>query len=284
MNKIYALEELRDRKKPAAKTFKKFYTKYLGKLIKALLPPKQKLELSHYNLEFEKLKAPLTVLQLSDLHVNSYVSHETISSWFDLASQQEVDLIVITGDFFDYLLDENNNFLISQLARLTAPLGVIAIWGNHDYDKGQAYLDDFKAKLESINIRVLCNEGFALREDVFLAGLDDVRQGKPDLKQSLTGYKSEQFCLFLAHVPDVIPLLPLSVDLCLCGHTHGGQVVLPFVGITKTSSYYGKAFASGWIENPVKAYVSRGLGYSTLPIRLNCAAELALFTLEPKKE
>ncbi len=239
-------------------------------------------ELSHHRLRLSNLRSPLRLIQLSDLHFNIYLAKENVKAWFDTACQQNADLIVITGDFYDYLDWSNDDFLLNQLKRLKAPLGVWAVWGNHDYDKSAAYRQLFKTKLEQIGIRVLVNEGVNLRDDLFLAGLDDVREGKPDLEKTLAHYDGERVCLLLSHVPDVLPLVPNYVDLMLCGHTHGGQIVLPLLGITQTSSYYGKAFAVGWIEQPVKAFVSRGLGFSTLPIRLNCPGEIALMTLEPE--
>ena len=93
----------------------------------------------------------------------------------------------------------------------------------------------------------------------------------------------EAACLLLAHNPDSLPHVPLSVDLALCGHTHGGQIRLPGWGPVFTSSEHGQRFASGWVEEPGVAlgYVSRGLGTVILPARLNCAAELAVFDLVP---
>lgn len=240
-------------------------------------------ELTQHQLSLKKLRASVKIVQLSDLHFSLYLAKPNVAAWFDLASQQDADLILITGDFYDYLHWSKDDFLLDQLKRLKAPLGVWAVWGNHDYDKSEAYRGLFKTKLEQIGIRVLVNEGVYLRDDLFLAGLDDVREGKPDLEKTLADHDEARACLLLAHVPDVLPLLPDYVDLTLCGHTHGGQIVLPFFGITQTSSYYGKAFAVGWIDKPVKAFVSRGLGYSTLPIRLNCPGEIAVITLLPEQ-
>ena len=69
----------------------------------------------------------------------------------------------------------------------------------------------------------------------------------------------------------------------LAGHTHGGQVVLPLVGPPFTSSTHGRQFLAGWIANPTRAYVSRGLGVSYLPLRWNCPPELLILDLHPTR-
>lgn len=280
MQKVLAFPELRDKRKH------KLFRRIMGTLMGICLMPFSKrggqFELITHKLELDKLTEPLKILQLSDLHTNWYSSRKNITGWFDAASHEQVDLILITGDFFDYLHWQDDTFLLEQLGRLSAPLGVWAVRGNHDYDKGEAYLRHFEAKLSKLGIRVLFNEGVYVTDHVFLAGIDDIREGQPDLEKALLGYKHDGVCLLMSHVPDVIPLLTPEVDLCFCGHTHGGQVVLPFLGVTQTSSFYGKRYAAGWVHEPTKAYVSRGLGYSTIPIRFNCSGELTVFDLGPK--
>jgi predicted MPP superfamily phosphohydrolase len=71
------------------------------------------------------------------------------------------------------------------------------------------------------------------------------------------------------------------VSLALAGHTHGGQVRLPFIGAPVTSSEYGQRFAQGWVHDPVRAYISRGLGVTAIPVRLLCPAELVILDLLP---
>ncbi|MCA9836124.1 MAG: metallophosphoesterase [Trueperaceae bacterium] len=281
MPKVLSLTELKD--DDNFPVLKRVFFTLLGLPLMLFSKRGGDFELSHYRLELAKLKQPLRLLQLSDLHFNVYLSQEKVKDWFDVATAQAVDLIVITGDFYDYLHWSSDDFLLDQLKRLNAPLGVWAVWGNHDYDKSTAYRELFRTKLEQIGIRLLVNEGVNLRDDLYLAGLDDVREGAPDLDASFLHYDGERCCLFLSHVPDVLPLLPDFVDLTLCGHTHGGQIVLPLLGVTQTSSYYGKTFAAGWIDEPVKAYVARGLGFSTLPIRLNCPGEITVITLETEQ-
>jgi len=170
--------------------------------------------------------------------------------------------------------------LVAELARLHAPLGVLAVWGNHDRSRFRR-MDAFAAALEGAGIRVLVNEGVAVRADLHVAGLDDFRVGRPDLEATLAGRPATGTTLLLSHNPDVLPTVPLDVGLTLSGHTHGGQVVLPGVGALYTSSQYGDRFLAGWVEGPARGYVSRGLGVSSLPVRVNCPAELTVLDLAP---
>ena len=85
----------------------------------------------------------------------------------------------------------------------------------------------------------------------------------------------------MAHIPDLLPVVPKNVDLTLCGHTHGGQIKLLFYGAVVTASKYGKRFAEGWFQEPVTAFVSRGLGFGIMPIRFLSRAEVAVLELTP---
>ena len=79
----------------------------------------------------------------------------------------------------------------------------------------------------------------------------------------------------------MLPEVPTDVGLTLSGHTHGGQVVLPGLGALQTSSRYGDRFLAGWVQGPARGYVSRGLGVTSIPVRINCPAELTILDLMP---
>jgi predicted MPP superfamily phosphohydrolase len=112
--------------------------------------------------------------------------------------------------------------------------------------------------------------------------VDDFKMGRPDLAATLQGIPSGIATLLLTHNPDQLPELARDqVSLALAGHTHGGQVRLPLVGALITSSDSGQRFAQGWVDDPVRAYTSRGLGVTALPVRLFCPPELAVFDLQP---
>ncbi len=234
-----------------------------------------------------KLNKPLRVAQLSDLHTGPFIGYTALREWVSAANAERPDLIVITGDFVDQWFGRDLATLERVLLDLRAPLGVWGVWGNHDHARFAGNMERLEQPLNRAGIQILNNRGVALRDDLYLAGVDDVQNGTPDVSLALRNRPLGAACLLLAHNPDFIPQVPQhgpqEVDLTLCGHTHGGQIHLPGWGPVFTSSAYGQRFAAGWMEEPGVAlgYVSRGLGTVILPARLNCSAELVVFDLLP---
>lgn len=226
------------------------------------------------------LRAPLRVAWLADLHHGPWIGAGSVQAWVDATLAEAPDLILLGGDLVDQREGGSIDALVSELGRLRAPLGVRAVWGNHDHARFRR-IATFEARLRAAGIEVLVNRGEPVREDVWLAGVDDLTNGAPDLDAALRGRPAGAACLLASHNPDLLPTVPESVSLTLSGHTHGGQIVLPFIGPPITSSRYGRRFASGWVHGPALGYVSRGLGVGIVPIRVNCPAELTILELTP---
>lgn len=241
-------------------------------------------EINRYTRPLPGLKQPLRLAHLSDLHVGAFIGPEMVRRWVEATQEQAPDLVVITGDLTDSEKPALIRPAVAEMRGFRAPLGVWAVWGNHDY-RLRAYksrdLSDLEAWLEASGVRVLNNAGVLLREDFYLAGVDDFWHGRPDVAGALEGLPDSAASLLLCHNPDYLFEVPATVGLTLCGHTHGGQIWIPFFGAVFTSSKYGQRFAEGWVEDPVKAFVSRGLGVSTLPLRYRCEAELVVLDLLP---
>jgi uncharacterized protein len=230
-----------------------------------------------------RLAKPLRVAFLTDLHLGPFIAAPRLRRWVELARSEAPDLVVLGGDLVDAHGPTDPNELAQPLAPLEAPLGCFTVWGNHDHRRfreagGLGALD---RALHSVGIRPLRNEGVVVRDDLFLAGLDDLRNGRPDLRTALAGRGEGRATLFVSHNPDVLPEVPLDVDLTLCGHTHGGQIRLPGIGAVVTSSRYGRRFVAGWVAAPARGYVSRGLGVGVVPMRLDCPPELTVLDLVP---
>lgn len=250
-------------------------------------------EIARRRVALAGLARPLRVAHLSDLHFGPFVREGSVRAWVDATLRERPDLVVITGDFVDHRFEGDAEPLLRHLARLRAPLGVFGVWGNHDnaifgFDEHGVFRADWRERREGwtraladAGVRVLLNEGARVRSDLYLAGIDDERTGRPDLARALAGRRAEP-TLLLSHTPDFLPRVPDSVALTLCGHTHGGQVKLPFVGPLVTSSRFGRRFAEGFVRAPALGFVSRGLGVSVLPVRLDCPAEVVLLTLTPR--
>ncbi len=227
------------------------------------------------------LRAPLRVALLTDLHHGQYVRTPSVRAWVDAALDETPDLVLLGGDLVDQTPGADpDEDLVAELARLRAPLGVLAVAGNHDHGRFRG-IEPFAAQLRGAGVEVLVNRGITVRDDLHVAGLDDLRNGRPDLGAALRERSATGATVLVSHNPDVLPDVPLDIGLTLAGHTHGGQVVLPGVGALYTSSRYGDRFLAGWVEGPARGYVSRGLGVTSIPVRINCPAELTVLDLVP---
>ncbi|MFN2323353.1 MAG: metallophosphoesterase [Trueperaceae bacterium] len=227
------------------------------------------------------LRTPLRIAWLTDLHHGEFVRTASVRAWVDAALREAPDLVLLGGDLVDQTPGADPDAeLFAELARLHAPLGVLAVAGNHDHGRFRG-LGPYVARLQGAGIDVLVNRGVVVRPDLYVTGLDDYRNGRPDLGATLRDRPVAGATLLVSHNPDVLPEVPTDVGLTLSGHTHGGQVVLPGVGALQTSSRYGDRFLAGWVEGPARGYVSRGLGVTSLPLRINCPAELTVLDLEP---
>jgi uncharacterized protein len=226
------------------------------------------------------LRDPVRVAFLSDLHFGPYMRTGSVAAWVDAVAAADPDLVLLGGDLVEGSSGVETGPLLRQLARLEAPYGVHAVWGNHDHTRF-GDLDGFAAALEGIGITVLRNRGVVVRDDLFVAGIDDYDVGEPDVEAALAARPGGAACLLVSHNPDALFMVPEDVDLTLCGHTHGGQVLIPGVGALVKSSGYAQLFARGWTRAPALAYVSRGLGVGLVPMRLNCPPELTIVELLP---
>lgn len=247
------------------------------------------------------LDRPLRVVQLSDLHYGPWVHAASVRAWVKAANAENPDLVVITGDLIEsglrleWLKDvyrassPDLEVLLAELGKLKAPLGVYSIWGNHDngLPEVKRYLS---RQLPKQGIEVLTNQGLWARDDLFLSGVDDywAEEAKPQV--SLQDYRPGKASLALAHNPDYWDFYQgLPVSSVLSGHTHGGQVYLPGIGAPWTPSFYGQSYLGGWYSPgyspgspPVPGFVSRGLGMTLLPLRINAPAELVVFDFLPE--
>ncbi len=251
--------------------------------------------ITRYRRVLKGLREPIRVAQLSDLHFGPFIKAGSVRAWVEASNAENPDVVVITGDLVDSStrlgVETNSDLepLIAELAKLKSRFGTFAIWGNHDnWNKpAKAYL---QKHLPKNNITILNNLGRYLRPDFYLAGVDDRWAGSPDPVFALKDFKPGTANLMLAHNPDYWDFLRDSpVVLALSGHTHGGQVVLPGIGAPWTPSYYRQMYLGGFFKPgtgsdllKVEGFVSRGLGVTTLPMRLNAPAELVIFDFQPQ--
>jgi predicted MPP superfamily phosphohydrolase len=231
----------------------------------------------------------LSITVIADLHAGGpNMGVAPIRRVIETSNALKSDLIVILGDYF-----ASHRFVTekvphpvwaAELARLRAPLGVWAIYGNHDwwYD-----IDGVRDALAQVRIPVLENDAVLLGEGpnrFWLAGIGDQIayrlghnrfRGLDDLPATLARARSDDPVILLVHEPDIFPRVPERVALTLAGHTHGGQVRLPFIWPAFVPSAYGARYAYGHIvEGGRHMIVSGGLGTSIVPARLGVPPEI----------
>ncbi len=212
---------------------------------------------------------------LSDLHRSGTVSHQMAVSAVSALMAASPDLIILGGD---YVTNRDRRFVeraAEALGGLSAPLGVFAVLGNHDDErdstvaltaKGFTMLRDARTQ---ITIR---------GETVDLAGLRYWTRRMEDITRVIRGASPN--LILIAHTPKRLwEAAALSVPLLLCGHTHGGQIVLPGLGAVAAREFpvvQGRARR----ENTT-IFVTRGVGTIYVPVRINCPPEVALLTIRP---
>lgn len=228
----------------------------------------------------------LRIVQFSDLHVSDDDFSSKLTNLRDLVNSQDADILVFTGDLFDNYADYHGdiNALIAVLSQMEARCGRYAILGNHDYEKNA--LNTCKAIWEEVGFTLLIGDTVTVPgTHVTVSGFDDL------LYSRCTALKEEPtdgFRLFLCHEPDIAADINAArYDLMLSGHTHGGQVKLPFLGIVYLP-HLGRIYAEGLYTpgncDEGKLYVNRGIGMSLLPIRFRSVPEITVLTLTGERE
>jgi predicted MPP superfamily phosphohydrolase len=224
-----------------------------------------------------------TVAVLADLHHGPFVGMPFIREAVRLANSLKPDLVALVGDYAHRGTEAHVELppYLEALSDLRAPLGVYAVPGNHDMqDRGRVYRELIAATplTDLTNRSVRVTHGGS---HLWLAGVDDLYWGKPDVKKSLAEVPDGAAVVLLCHNPDYAELAPdARVGLMLSGHTHGGQVYLPAVGSLWLPSKYGDKYRRGLVQGPAsKVFVSRGLGEAGVPLRVNVPPEINLLTL-----
>jgi uncharacterized protein len=225
------------------------------------------LENTFHEVTIGKSGKSLLVAHVTDLHTDGLGTIEL--KLMDSIRANKPDIIVITGDVATP--GGTSKGYEDVLSQLRAPLGVYFIQGNWEYWEP---IKELRHILQKTSIIDLTNKHAHIKDDLWLIGLDDVLAGSPELdvyEKVPRGKKN----LSIFHSPELFSSISNKTDLAFAGHSHGGQVRLPFIGPIWTPEGTGK-YDSGWFqEGRAKMYVSRGIGNSILPIRFNCKPEIA---------
>jgi predicted MPP superfamily phosphohydrolase len=252
------------------------------------------LELNRFDVFIQDLPAAFAgfrIAQLSDFHCSRQVTPAYLSEAVHLAQAESPDLVVLTGDFihrgYKYV-----NAVAKPLSQLSAPHGVFAVLGNHDFSVRNAlgfrryrHLNRAVAQaLSTQGIHVLHNESVSLtRGDahLHLIGVEDLWSRVCDLNGAFRHLSPFVPCIVLAHNPRTVEhLAGRRCDLMLSGHTHGGQVHVPGLG-RPALSRRARRFAAGMYRyGQVQVYVNKGVGFG-FRFRFGVRPEVAVLTLQP---
>jgi uncharacterized protein len=226
------------------------------------------------------------LVQLSDLHLGGWMTKARMDEAVKLTLKLAPDAVVITGDlvmgYRRSLAHTALDDLAAVLAELSRNIPVFVIMGNHDH---WALVNEVRATVKQAGAHELNNDVFTLERGndiLHLAGVDDPWSGMDRLDEVLTRLPQNGCAILLAHTPDFADLSAETgrFDLQLSGHSHGGQVVFPFMG-APVLPRMGEKYPSGFYQvGKMFQYTNRGLGMTTPYVRLNCSPEITVFTLE----
>jgi len=264
----------------------------LGVAAYASMRGRHQFEIVHRNFAIANLPDAFQnfrIVQISDIHLEEYTETWYLEEIVRQTNALQADLVLITGDFVSHgplgfpVAWRAAGVCAEVLSGLTAPLRY-AILGNHDNSVGASHVIE---PLQAHGTPVLVNRHVPLErgsDRIWICGSDDVEGGgRPDLGLSVPADPRAPV-IFLCHEPDYVdnvvqhPRFPV-IDLMLSGHSHGGQIRLPFIGPLILPPL-GKKYPLGLYRfGHMQLYVNRGIGTVGLPFRLNCPSEITDITL-----
>ena len=234
------------------------------------------LDVTHYKIEDKELSG-IKVVFATDIHAKKHQTKK-IEKLVELINSYNADLVLSSGDFVaghTKLSTMPVDKIASLLGKTKSKYGFYTCLGNHDDWHDREYMTSEFAKN---GITVLHNENVKINidgNDVYIAGIQYKVKDIALLDKSLENTTTP--IIMLTHSPDEFVKMPNKINLVLAGHTHGGQIKIPFIGAIFTASIYKDKYLNGYIEEDgKKMIVSRGLGVSILPLRFNCKPELVI--------
>ncbi|HME45037.1 MAG TPA: metallophosphoesterase [Syntrophorhabdales bacterium] len=224
---------------------------------------------------------PLRVVQLTDIHAGVYMTREEIRRYVDAVTALRPDLFVITGDF----ISNSIAFLpgcLEEIIRVQARYGTFATLGNHERWYGRP--NELQRTFRRYQIPLLVNAHQVIKAEqgsFAVAGIDDLRTGHADLEAALHGLDPAIPTLLLSHRPEIFPQAAArGIPLTLAGHWHGGQIKLSLPGAAISLAHLRTPYPEGLFRiDASRLYVSRGIGTTFTPVRLNAPPEVTLFHL-----
>ncbi|MGE3611762.1 MAG: metallophosphoesterase [Bacteriovoracaceae bacterium] len=230
------------------------------------------LTITYHNVTLRSGNKKIRIAHVTDLHTKGLGRIE--KQLLVALKTEKPDVIVITGDIATPTGTEKG--YESVLKELKAPQGIFFVQGNWEYWEP---IQNLKMILNKNNIKDMTNQTHFLDQNLWLVGFDDSEEGQPHL-EILDNLPKSALKIGLFHSPVFFEKTAGLVNLNLAGHSHGGQFRIPFLGHLWVPQGTGR-FDQGWFEKDhSKLFVSRGIGTSILPMRFNCAPELAIINIQ----
>ncbi len=231
----------------------------------------------------------LKIAQFSDTHLGEDYTIKNLKKTVAKINEQAPDIIIFTGDLIDNNKEyEETEAITRELSALKAKICKVAVYGNHDH--GGNGTRRYKMIMEGSGFILLDNSSYIVEleanQKINIMGIDDLLLGRPDIKKTTRNINKDHYNIFISHAPDVADeLKAYPIDLQLSGHSHGGQVTIPFIGSPLTPPY-AKKYIKGMytIEGSerMQLYVNTGLGTSQLKYRFFNIPQITVFNLKPQ--
>ncbi len=221
------------------------------------------------------------ITQISDIHFGSWMTELQFSKIIDLVNKTDPDLIAITGDFVSNSPKIFKPILIKELSRLKSKHDKYAVLGNHDHWTDPVII---REALSASNIIELNNAIDVIKkgnDHLYICGVDDHWEKLDRIEKVTENLPTDACAILLAHEPDfaVISAATRRFDLQISGHSHGGQVVIPFLGAPILPKYAKKYPQGHYQIEDMQLYTNRGVGMNQPAVRFNCRPEITVFTL-----
>lgn len=222
------------------------------------------------------------IVHISDLHNAEFGDGQ--KDLIDKIEAQDADIIVITGDMIDSRRTDVDK-AVELITGLGNKIPVYYVTGNHE-SRVREY-NELESKLIENGVTVLKNESVKIEKDssfINIIGVDDPSFGMSanDIFHTVSELKTDGYDVLLSHRPELFEIYCESgAELVLCGHAHGGQVRIPFIGgiVAPNQGLFPEYTAGSYKSGSTEMIVSRGLGNSIIPLRVNNPPELVVITL-----
>ena len=240
-----------------------------------IIEPHIILDVEEVPIKIEKWDSNLDNLKIAvvgDIHAGKpFFEDWRVKKIVDKINSLSPDIVLLVGDFVNggwYQSSMNLDKLASMLSKIRAPFGVYAILGNHDYLYGAGQI---RKMINSTHIKLLENSNAKVdtpKGSFYISGIADPLSADYSYSQTLKGVEKNSPVIFLSHTPDVFREIPTEASIAFSGHTHGGQVKLPFIGALFSNTFAKDKLIEGeYRDGPKTIFVTRGLGTSRLPVR-----------------